>query len=51
VRKLEQVSGRRITDLFDLIVGCSAGGVVALGLGCPSTEPLTMGSGSLLSSL
>ena len=29
-----QVSGRRITDLFDLIVGCSAGGVVALGLGC-----------------
>lgn len=34
LRKLEQVSGRRITDLFDLIVGCSAGGVVALGLGC-----------------
>ena len=34
MRKLEQVSGRRITDLFDLIVGCSAGGVVALGLGC-----------------
>ena len=33
LRKLETVAKRPIRDMFDLIVGCSAGGVIALGMG------------------
>lgn len=32
LKKIEEISGQRITDMFDLIVGCSAGGVIALGM-------------------
>lgn len=32
LRKLEQETGRKITELFDWIVGTSTGGIIALGL-------------------
>ena len=32
LRKLEEETGRKVTDLFDWIVGTSTGGVIALGL-------------------
>lgn len=30
--RIEQLTGRRIVDLFDWIIGCSTGGIVALAL-------------------
>jgi hypothetical protein len=33
LKRLCEIAGRPIRDLFDLIVGCSAGGVLACGLG------------------
>jgi patatin-like phospholipase/acyl hydrolase len=33
--ELEKRSGRRVVDLFDLIVGTSTGGILALALTCP----------------
>ena len=32
LRKLEEDTGRKITELFDWIVGTSTGGIIALGL-------------------
>ena len=32
LRQMEEATGRRITELFDWIVGTSTGGIVALGL-------------------
>ena len=33
LRKIEEMAGTPLRDLFDLIVGCSTGGVIALGAG------------------
>lgn len=35
LRELERLTGRRISELFDLIVGTSTGGIIALALTCP----------------
>ncbi|WP_312180518.1 patatin-like phospholipase family protein [Arthrobacter sp.] len=33
--KLEELTGRHTSDLFDIMVGTSTGGVIVLGLACP----------------
>jgi patatin-like phospholipase/acyl hydrolase len=33
LQKIEEITGQPVRDLFDLIVGCSTGGVIALGSG------------------
>eukprot|EP00976_Prorocentrum_cordatum_P025140 510941-Prorocentrum_minimum.AAC.2 len=33
LRRLEQQTGRRVKDMFDLIGGTSSGGILAVGLG------------------
>lgn len=38
LQSLEESSGKPICDLFDLIVGTSTGGLIALGLTCPGTN-------------
>lgn len=35
--ELEAKTGKRINDLFDVIVGTSTGGIIAMGLTCPGT--------------
>ena len=35
---LEELTGRRTADLFDLVVGTSTGGILALGLTCPQED-------------
>ena len=38
--ELEERSGRRVPELFDLVAGTSTGGILALGLTCPDpAEP------------
>lgn len=34
--KLEELTGRHTADLFDIMVGTSTGGILALGLACPA---------------
>jgi patatin-like phospholipase/acyl hydrolase len=36
--RIEERTGRPIADLFDLIAGTSTGGILALGLACPSED-------------
>ena len=45
LRQMEQMTGRRITELFDWIVGTSTGGIIALGLvygGCVAGEGMSV---------
>ena len=34
--RLEELTGRHVSDLFDIMVGTSTGGILALGLACPA---------------
>lgn len=39
LREIEDQTGRRIAELFDVIAGTSTGGLIALGLACPDDGP------------
>jgi uncharacterized protein len=39
--EIEDMTGKRIADLFDVIAGTSTGGILALGLTCPGDDPAT----------
>lgn len=36
--RIEELTGRRIAELFDVIAGTSTGGILALGLSCPGED-------------
>lgn len=38
LQELERISGKRVFELFDLIVGTSTGGIIALALTCPGIK-------------
>ena len=46
IRRLEQASGRRVSDMFDLIAGTSTGGILALLAALPDSPGSTKPSGA-----
>jgi uncharacterized protein len=44
---IEESTGKRLADHFDLVVGTSTGGIIALGLGLghPAAEPARLDAG------